>query len=135
MKLSLLGAVATSLLSATVHASPAAVHFDSGKLTVRKQDIPLIAEHCQYATEHPELSLQIQGHTDLRGSREFSLAIGQARAESVRKLLAACGLPDRRMEAMSFGKEQPLAAGTAAAAGRINRRVEIVYVPNPAPSQ
>lgn len=135
MKLFLLAAIATFLLSATAHAAPAAVHFDSGKLTVRKQDMPLIAEHCQYATAHPALNLQIQGHTDMRGSREFSLAIGQARAESIRRLLAACGLPDGRMEAMSFGKEHPLAAGATAAAGRINRRVEIVYVSHPAPAK
>jgi len=122
-----------ALLSAPVQAEPGPIHFDSGKLTVRKQDMPIVAEHCQYAMAHPELNLQIQGHTDLRGSQEFSLAIGQARAENVQGLLGACGLPEQRMEAMSFGKERPLAAGATAAAGRINRRVEIIYVPRPAP--
>lgn len=118
------------LLPAMAYADPPGpLHFDSGMLDIRKQDMPVLQAHCQYAAEHPEQHLMIQGHTDMRGSQEYSLAVGQARGERVRALMVKCGVAEQRIDVLTFGKERPLVAETSAAAGRANRRVEISYLP------
>lgn len=133
MKLSHLFALGAVLISSGAQSAPDRVHFDAGKLTVRAQDVPVIAAQCQYAAEHSELSLQLLGHTDLRGSKEFSIAIGYARAERVRAMLASCGVATQRMETLSYGKECPLVPDASATAGRTNRRVDIIYIPQQQP--
>jgi len=69
----------------------------------------------------------LEGHTDERGGREYNLALGQRRAEAVRRALAVLGVSDNQMEAVSFGKEKPAVPGSDEAAWAKNRRVEIVY--------
>lgn len=111
--------------------APGAVYFDSDMLEVRKQDLKVIEAHCRYAAEHPEQRVQLQGHADQRGGREFSLVIGQRRAESVSRRLRACGVAAERLESVSYGKERPARAGYSPTANRLNRRVDIVYLPQP----
>lgn len=110
-------------------ASPGPLHFDSGMLDIRKQDVPVLKEHCEYAADHPDEHLMIQGHTDMRGSQEYSLAVGQARGERVRALMIKCGVAEQRIDVLTFGKERPLVPEKSAAAARTNRRVEIIYLP------
>jgi peptidoglycan-associated lipoprotein len=69
----------------------------------------------------------IQGNTDERGGSEYNLALGQKRAEAVRKSLGALGVSDNQMEAVSFGKEKPKAQGSNEEAWAENRRADIVY--------
>jgi peptidoglycan-associated lipoprotein len=69
----------------------------------------------------------VEGHTDERGGREYNLALGQKRAESVRNALALLGVADTQIEAVSFGKEKPLMAGADEGAMAKNRRAEIHY--------
>ena len=69
----------------------------------------------------------LEGHTDERGGREYNLALGQRRAEAVRRALALLGVGDNQMEAVSFGKEKPAMPGSDEQAWAQNRRVEIVY--------
>ena len=69
----------------------------------------------------------VEGHTDERGGREYNLALGQKRAESVTKALALLGAADSQIEAVSFGKERPAAQGNDEAAWAKNRRAELVY--------
>jgi len=71
--------------------------------------------------------VQLEGHTDDRGGREYNLALGQKRAETVRRALTLLGVSDAQVEAVSFGKEKPAASGTDDAAYAKNRRVEIKY--------
>jgi peptidoglycan-associated lipoprotein len=71
--------------------------------------------------------LQVEGHTDERGGREYNLALGQKRAESVAKSLALLGAADTQIEAVSFGKERPAAQGGDEAAWAKNRRAELNY--------
>jgi peptidoglycan-associated lipoprotein len=71
--------------------------------------------------------ISIEGHTDERGGREYNLALGQRRAEAVRRALVLLGVADNRLEAVSFGKEKPADPGNDEAAYAKNRRAELVY--------
>ena len=67
----------------------------------------------------------LEGHTDDRGGREYNLALGQKRAESVRRALTLLGVNDNQLEAISYGKEKPAVVGDTEEAMQKNRRVEI----------
>ena len=69
----------------------------------------------------------IEGHTDERGGREYNLALGQKRAEAVRRSLGLLGVPDGQMEAVSFGKEKLAAQGNSEDIHAQNRRAELAY--------
>ena len=69
----------------------------------------------------------IEGHTDERGSREYNLALGQKRAEAVRKALAVVGVSNAQVEAISFGEEKPRNSASNEAAYAENRRADLVY--------
>ena len=69
----------------------------------------------------------IEGHTDETGGREYNLALGQKRAEAVRRALGLLGVNDAQVEAVSYGKEKPAVQGSDDAALAQNRRAEIVY--------
>lgn len=69
----------------------------------------------------------VQGNTDVQGSREYNLALGQRRAESVKQSLEVLGVKPAQIEAVSFGKEKPRAEGNTEAANAENRRADFVY--------
>jgi peptidoglycan-associated lipoprotein len=70
----------------------------------------------------------LQGHADERGSREYNLALGQRRADAVRKYLTLVGASDVQIEAVSLGEEKPRCAESTEECHAQNRRVEILYV-------
>ena len=69
----------------------------------------------------------IQGHTDERGSSEYNIALGNKRAEAVKRALASLGVTENQMEAVSLGKEKPKAQGSTEEAFAENRRADLVY--------
>ena len=69
----------------------------------------------------------MQGHTDERGGREYNLALGQKRAEAVRRSLNVLGVDDAQQEAVSYGEEKPAVTGSDESAFAKNRRVELSY--------
>ena len=71
--------------------------------------------------------LAVQGNTDERGGREYNLALGQKRSEAVRQRMQLLGVSGDRVEAVSFGKEKPVAEGHDEASWSQNRRADIVY--------
>ena len=81
----------------------------------------------EFATMEGWLSIRVEGNADERGSAEYNLALGQKRAESVRKALTLLGVDDNQIEAISFGKEKPAVAGDTDDSMALNRRAEIVY--------
>jgi len=103
------------------------VYFDFDSYVIRPEAQAQIAAHARFLSAAPQRSVQLDGHTDERGGREYNLALGQKRAEAVRRALALLGVSDEQMEAVSFGKEQPAAAGSSEEAHAQNRRVEIHY--------
>ena len=103
------------------------VYFDFDSYVVKGEYQPVVDAHARYLNSHQNRKVVIQGNTDDRGGSEYNLALGQKRAEAVRKAMALMGVPDDQMEAVSFGKEKPRATGNNEAAWAENRRADIVY--------
>jgi peptidoglycan-associated lipoprotein len=89
----------------------------------------VVERHARYLVSNPTLAIKVEGHADERGSSEYNLALGQRRAEAVRRALALLGVADARVEATSWGEERPVAMERDEAAWQRNRRGEIVYPP------
>jgi len=103
------------------------VYFDFDSYVVRDDGKPVVENHSAYLTKNKQRKILIQGNTDERGGTEYNLALGQKRAEAVRKSMAALGVSDGQMEAVSLGKEKPKATGHDESAWAENRRADIVY--------
>jgi peptidoglycan-associated lipoprotein len=103
------------------------VYFDYDSYVIKSDFQSLIEAHSRFIKAGPGRKVMIEGHTDDRGGREYNLALGQKRAEAVRRSLALLGVPDSQMEAVSFGKEKPAAAGGTENAHAQNRRAELSY--------
>ena len=103
------------------------VYFDFDSYAVKDEYRPLIDRFAKSLAADRKKKLQVEGHTDDRGGREYNLALGQKRAEAVAKSLALLGSADAQVEAVSFGKERPAASGSDEAAWAQNRRAELNY--------
>ncbi|MES2830977.1 MAG: peptidoglycan-associated lipoprotein Pal [Pseudomonadota bacterium] len=103
------------------------VYFDYDSYIVKDDFKPVIDAHSRYLGTNKGRKVIIQGNTDDRGGREYNLALGQKRAEAVRKSMSLLGVPESQMEAVSLGKEKPKATGSDEAAYAENRRADIVY--------
>ena len=103
------------------------VYFDYDSYEIKPQFQSVIDAHARFLRANPSRRIALEGHTDERGGREYNLALGQKRAEAVRRALGLLGVADNQMEAVSFGKEKPAVPGTDESAWSQNRRVEIAY--------
>ncbi len=103
------------------------VYFDYDSYAVGADGRTVVGHHANYLGKNPSRRIIIQGNTDERGGTEYNLALGQKRAEAVRKSLAVLGVADSQMEAVSLGENKPTAAGADEAAWAKNRRADIVY--------
>ncbi|CAB3771583.1 peptidoglycan-associated lipoprotein Pal [Paraburkholderia solisilvae] len=103
------------------------VYFDFDSYSVKDEYQGLLQQHAQYLKTHPQRHVLIQGNTDERGTSEYNLALGQKRAEAVRRAMSLMGVSDSQMEAVSLGKEKPLATGHDEASWAQNRRADLVY--------
>ncbi len=103
------------------------IYYDFDKYAIRDQYKPVVDAHGAFLLSHPASKVILQGNCDERGSREYNLGLGQRRADSVRKVLAAKGVKDSQMETISFGKEKPRNPGHNEKAWAENRRTDIVY--------
>jgi peptidoglycan-associated lipoprotein len=103
------------------------VYFDYDSDAIRPEFQSLIEGHARFLKANPSRKVVIEGHTDERGGREYNLALGQRRAEAVRRSLGLLGINDNQVEAVSFGKEKPAVMGSDEAAWAQNRRAEIAY--------
>jgi peptidoglycan-associated lipoprotein len=103
------------------------VYFDYDSYVIKPEFQALIDAHARYLKADPKRKAAIEGHTDERGGREYNLALGQRRAEAVRRAMGLLGVADGQIEAVSFGKEKPAVQGSGEAAWSKNRRAEISY--------
>jgi len=103
------------------------VYFDYDSYVIKPEFQSLIEAHSRFLKSSNGRKVMIEGHTDDRGGREYNLALGQKRAEAVRRSLALLGVPDSQMEAVSFGKEKPAVQGNTEDAHSQNRRAELSY--------
>jgi len=103
------------------------VYFDFDSFVIREEARPIIEAHGRRLRADPNLRVALEGHSDGRSVREYSLGLGQKRADAVRKALSLMRVADSQMEAVSFGAEKPAVPGNTEAAMQENRRVEINY--------
>ena len=103
------------------------VYFDYDSFTLKPEARAVLERNAAHLQSNKQFKVQLEGHTDDRGGREYNLALGQKRAETVRRALTLLGVSDAQVEAVSFGKEKPAASGADDAAYAKNRRVEIKY--------
>ena len=103
------------------------IYFDFDSYVVKPEFQSVIEVHARYLTADKSRKIAIEGHTDERGGREYNLALGQKRAEAVRRALGLSGVSDSQVEAVSFGKEKPAASGLDESSMAKNRRAEIRY--------
>ncbi|MGK2898757.1 MAG: peptidoglycan-associated lipoprotein Pal [Burkholderiaceae bacterium] len=103
------------------------VYFDFDSYVVKDEYRSIIDRFAKALAADRKKHLQVEGHTDERGGREYNLALGQKRAEAVAKSLALLGAADSQVEAVSFGKERPAVQGSDEAAWAKNRRAELNY--------
>lgn len=103
------------------------VYFDLDQDVVRAEFIPMLEAHARYLSQNPDARLRLEGHTDERGTREYNLALGERRAQSVRRIMNLNGARDTQLEVISYGEEMPVAFTQTEEAWARNRRVELVY--------
>jgi peptidoglycan-associated lipoprotein len=107
--------------------SKRSVYFDYDSNAVKDEYRGLVQAHSRYLADKRDARIRIEGNCDERGSREYNLALGQRRAESVKKIMTVLGVPDARVETVSYGEEKPVAPGHDEAAWAQNRRADIKY--------
>jgi len=103
----------------------AVVYFEYDQSNLTAKSIQALKGVSGLMERSPKMTISIEGHADERGTREYNLALGQRRAESVANYLIANGIKRNRLITKSYGEERPLALGSNDSAWSKNRRVEI----------
>lgn len=102
--------------------------FDSAKLS--SESIQILETHGSFIAGNGTVSVRLEGHADERGSREYNIALGDRRAQSVRRVLLFQGASTDQLDTVSYGEEQPAMLGHTEEAWSKNRRVELIYTVN-----
>ncbi|MDX5330647.1 MAG: peptidoglycan-associated lipoprotein Pal [Pseudomonadota bacterium] len=97
------------------------VYFDFDSYAVRSDAMPVLAAQAAWLNRYPSVMVRIEGNADERGTREYNLALGARRANSVRDYLVSRGVSASRISTVSYGKERPIDPGTSEAAYQRNR--------------
>ena len=99
------------------------VYFDYDSYAIRPEFQALIETNAKLVKADKSKKIVVEGHTDERGGREYNLALGQKRAEAVRRAMGLSGVAESQLEAVSFGKEKPAVMGSTEDVMAKNRRV------------
>jgi len=105
-----------------VQAGSDLVRFNTDQSDLNSMARSILDAQAQWLNTYPNLNVMIEGHADERGTREYNLALGARRAESVKNYLVAMGIDPRRIETITYGKEQPLIVGAGQQTWAENRR-------------
>ena len=119
--------VADPLKDAMGPLSKRSIYFDYDSFVIKDEFRSVVEAHAKYLNGNKARKVVVQGNTDERGGREYNLALGQKRAEVVRKALMTLGVTDAQIEAVSFGEEKPKSTGTDESALAENRRADLAY--------
>jgi peptidoglycan-associated lipoprotein len=107
--------------------SKRSVYFPFDVSAVQEADKPIVMAHAKYLSEHPNRKVRLEGNCDERGSNEYNLALGQRRADSVRKMLELGGVKASQIETVSYGEEKSRCSDHNEACWKENRRSDIKY--------
>jgi peptidoglycan-associated lipoprotein len=103
------------------------IYFDFDNSEVKPEFATLIAQHAKRLAADRSLHVRLEGNTDERGSAEYNVALGERRAQAVKRALLLQGVAESQLATVSYGRERPVADGHDESAWSRNRRVEIVY--------
>lgn len=104
------------------------VYYPFDVSVVQPDDRDLVAAHATYLKDHPDQKVRLEGNCDERGSSEYNLALGERRADGVKKLLVAGGANPDQIRTVSNGEEKPVATCHAERCWKQNRRTDIIYL-------
>ena len=102
------------------------IYFDYDSSVVKDEAMPIIRAHADYLANNGS-SITLEGHADERGTREYNIALGERRADAVRRILMANGVGSNQIKIVSYGEERPAALGHNEDAWALNRRSEFMY--------
>jgi|SRR6266478_8173013 len=111
--------------------SKRSIYYEYNRYEIQEEYVPIIEAHAKLLMAHTDLRIAVQGNCDDRGSREYNLALGQRRADSVRRAMVLLGVKEKQIETVSFGAEKPVAFGQDEESWAKNRRSDIVYPKEP----
>ena len=101
-------------------------YFDFDKARVSAEDMEELRKNAEFMKAFPSARIQINGHADERGTREYNIALGERRAKAVELILKTHGITNE-VSVVSFGEEKPVMIGHEEASWSKNRRSEILY--------
>ena len=102
------------------------VFFESDQTDLTPQAIATLEKQVQWLQAYPRYTFTIEGHADERGTREYNIALGARRAQSVRTFMGSRGIDQSRMRTISYGKERPVAVCNDISCWSQNRRAVTV---------
>lgn len=103
------------------------VYFAFDSSSIPDDALPLIKAHAQYLASNPSVTFTLEGHADERGTREYNIALGERRADAVRRMLMANGVSASQINVISYGEERPAKQGHSEEAWQYNRRAVFAY--------
>lgn len=106
------------------------VYFDYDNFSLKPQYQEVVKQNVDFMKEFGKDAVVVEGNADERGSKEYNLALGQKRAEAVRKALVLMGVPNARVEAISYGEEKPRSTCQEEKCWQENRRVDFSHKSN-----
>ncbi len=107
--------------------SKRSIYFDYDAYVVKDEYQSLLAAHAKFLAANPKMKMLIQGNADERGSREYNLALGQKRADAVKKALQLLGAREDQLESVSVGEEKPTCTEQTETCWAQNRRGDMLY--------
>lgn len=107
--------------------SKRSIFYDLDSDVIKEEFQPMLRAHARYLTDRRSAKVLVQGNTDERGGREYNLALGQRRAEAVKRALVLMGAQDGQVEAVSLGKEKPRCEDHNEACWSQNRRSDLLH--------
>jgi peptidoglycan-associated lipoprotein len=107
--------------------SKRSIYYELDKYDVRDEYKALLQAHAQYLARNRGAKMLIQGNCDERGSREYNIALGQKRADGVKKMLTLLGAQEAQLESVSLGEEKPRRTGNTEEDYAENRRSDMLY--------
>ena len=102
----------------------AAIHFEYDSAELKEDARDILAKNAEFLKKNDDLEVLCEGHTDERGTVGYNLALGQERAQTVRKYYISLGINSKRVGSLSYGKEKPLCEEISEDCWTQNRRVE-----------
>lgn len=107
--------------------SKRSIYYDYDRFDVKQDYQNIVEMHAQLLMANKDLKVRVESHCDERGSTEYNLALGQKRADNVRRALTLLGVPANRIESVSFGEEKAKALGKDEDSYAENRRSDLMY--------